>query len=69
MVSIKTIWTERKKKAEERMEICKSCEFFQAYVKRCSQCGCFMEAKTMFPDSRCPLGKWVEYTRDDVAKD
>lgn len=69
MADLKTVWTQRKKKADERLEICKSCEFFQAYINRCAQCGCFMQAKTMFPDSKCPLNKWSEYTREDLEND
>jgi hypothetical protein len=42
----------------ERMSICDTCEFFRKEDKRCAQCGCFMEAKTRFKKTFCPVGKW-----------
>lgn len=45
----------------ERYNTCKSCPFFIEDSKRCSECGCFMEAKTWIggdPDSLCPKKKW-----------
>jgi hypothetical protein len=41
-----------------RMSICNGCEFFRKEDKRCSQCGCFMEAKTRFKKTFCPIHKW-----------
>ena len=41
-----------------RMNICNGCEFFRHEDKRCSQCGCFMEAKTRFKKTYCPVHKW-----------
>lgn len=46
---------------EERYNTCKGCPAFIAKSKRCSECGCFMEAKTWVggnKDSLCPLKKW-----------
>jgi hypothetical protein len=46
---------------EERYDTCKSCPFFVEDSKRCSDCGCFMEAKTWVggdPDQLCPQKKW-----------
>lgn len=45
-----------------RMSICNSCEFFRAEDKRCSQCGCFMETKTRFKKTYCPIHKWKDET-------
>lgn len=45
----------------ERYDICKACPMFIEDSKRCSECGCFMEAKTWVggnPDALCPLKKW-----------
>lgn len=42
----------------ERMASCKGCEFFRQEDKRCTQCGCFMEAKTRFKKTYCPIHKW-----------
>jgi hypothetical protein len=46
---------------EERYDTCKQCPFFDAESKRCTDCGCFMEAKTWVggdPDQLCPQKKW-----------
>lgn len=46
---------------EERYDKCKTCPAFLSDSKRCSECGCFMEAKTWVggdPDTLCPLKKW-----------
>ena len=46
---------------EERYNTCKACPFFIKDSKRCSECGCFMEAKTWVggdPDMLCPKKKW-----------
>ena len=44
-----------------RYDTCKACPYFLADSKRCSECGCFMEAKTWIngdPDSLCPKQLW-----------
>lgn len=46
---------------EERYDTCKQCPAFIEASKRCSECGCFMEAKTWVggdPKILCPLKKW-----------
>ena len=46
---------------EERYDTCKACPAFIEDSKRCSECGCFMEAKTWIggdKDMLCPLKKW-----------
>ena len=46
---------------EERYDACKACPAFIEDSKRCSKCGCFMEAKTWVggdPKALCPLRKW-----------
>jgi hypothetical protein len=46
---------------EERYDTCKACPAFNPDSKRCSECGCFMEAKTWIGgDAKklCPLKKW-----------
>lgn len=45
----------------ERFDTCKSCPAFIEESRRCSECGCFMEAKTWVggnPDMLCPMKKW-----------
>ena len=46
---------------DERMNTCLACPAFIHESKRCSDCGCFMEAKTWLggdPDMLCPQKKW-----------
>ena len=46
-----------------RYETCQACPYFLADSKRCSECGCFMEAKTWIngnPDHLCPKQLWAE---------
>jgi hypothetical protein len=61
-----TKWTERKRIGEERLEICKKCEYIELDTLRCSQCGCFMEYKTKLPFSDCPLKKWDRYEEKGI---
>ena len=49
---------------EERLEICRECEFFSQASGRCSQCGCRMALKTRFRAAECPIGKWGKLTKD-----
>lgn len=41
---------------EERMKICKECEFFNN--NWCKHCGCNMNLKTLLPLQECPIKKW-----------
>ena len=43
--------------AKQRYNICKECEEMNR-LKQCSQCGCFVIAKTRFANSPCPKNKW-----------
>ena len=47
---------------EERYNTCKACPLFDPQSKRCTDCGCFMEAKSWVggnPHTLCPQKKWV----------
>jgi hypothetical protein len=46
---------------DERYDTCKNCPFFIEDSKRCSECGCFMEAKTWVngpKEALCPKNRW-----------
>lgn len=45
---------------EQRMEICKKCDQYDAEQVRCIHCGCMLEYKTGFALDSCPLEKWKE---------
>lgn len=42
----------------ERMDTCRSCEYYDAKQVRCRHCGCFLEQKVRFAIDSCPLSKW-----------
>lgn len=44
--------------ADARFEVCKGCEHFRQTLMTCKKCGCFMKAKSMLLNARCPIGKW-----------
>lgn len=58
MIKFTTIFTHRKEVSDKRLVICKQCEHFDSTFRKCLKCGCFMDAKTLFMDSECPVGKW-----------
>jgi len=41
-----------------RMDICKTCDWFRPKTQTCKKCGCFMAAKSMLSNAKCPIGKW-----------
>lgn len=45
-------------KQQERLDLCKACEYYQAKDARCMKCGCFLKFKSMFEAWHCPIGKW-----------
>ena len=64
MIKLETITTKRKEIAQQRLDICKECEKYMASTTQCKECWCFMKAKTMWPSSSCPLGKWQSYKEE-----
>jgi hypothetical protein len=51
-------WTKRFEISEKRLDHCRKCDEYDNILRRCRKCGCFMDAKTLFPDAECPLEKW-----------
>lgn len=43
---------------KKRLEICRECPEYNNLTKQCSQCKCFMPAKTWLENAFCPLRKW-----------
>ena len=43
---------------QERLNICAGCEFIVENASRCGKCGCFLQTKTKWASSSCPIGKW-----------
>lgn len=42
----------------KRIDICKTCEKYDAGSNRCGQCGCFLKIKASWNSEKCPLNKW-----------
>lgn len=50
---------EQREKAEQRLEICKSCENKgDGLIEVCKLCGCPFKSKVFSSDGGCPVGKW-----------
>lgn len=45
-------------KASHRLSICQECPNLVKLTNQCRECGCFMNLKVKFEDSKCPIGKW-----------
>lgn len=45
----------------QRLEICKSCEYYDHRQIRCRHCGCFLKSKVRFSIDSCPLLKWSKH--------
>ena len=41
-----------------RYKICEGCSEFRTSLKQCKICNCFMPAKTLFNQSKCPKNYW-----------
>lgn len=49
---------------EQRLEVCRTCEWYDPEQVRCKHCGCFLEEKATFALDSCPIGKWTESAED-----
>lgn len=43
---------------KRRLEICNECPHIVEDKSRCGKCGCFLQTKTKWASSSCPIGKW-----------
>lgn len=61
-----------KNKFNNRLEICKSCEFWNSEsfnnTGGCKKCGCSTWAKLRMATERCPIGKWEAVSTESNAK-
>tara|TARA_R100000805_G_C3582237_1_gene85784 strand:+ start:313 stop:708 length:396 start_codon:yes stop_codon:yes gene_type:complete len=47
---------------EERIAICKACEYYFSLTGSCKVCGCFMKVKSRLAPMGCPKGYWEKTT-------
>ena len=52
---------------EQRLDICRGCEFFIKLTSQCGQCGCLMPLKAKLAPSVCPVGKWGPWDTSGVS--
>lgn len=43
---------------KRRLDICDTCPHIVEDKSRCGKCGCFLQTKTKWASSTCPIGKW-----------
>jgi hypothetical protein len=43
---------------EQRLGVCKGCEYYDVEQNRCKHCGCWLKYKARFSAGQCPIGKW-----------
>ena len=48
--------TEEEKNA--RLEICKTCSWFDANSIKCNECGCWLNQNASFSEAHCPIDLW-----------
>ena len=48
-----------KERQAARYTICEGISDFRKSLRQCKVCMCFMPAKTLFNNSRCPKGYWM----------
>jgi len=41
-----------------RIVICNRCPELRASTRQCKKCGCFVDAKALLKNQKCPLEKW-----------
>lgn len=46
---------------EERVSICKTCEYYFEPTQQCKKCGCFVKLKARIAPFACPVKKWDRY--------
>jgi hypothetical protein len=51
---------------EDRMAICRNCEFFIALTNQCTKCGCIMPLKASLAEAECPIHKWGQVDTEKV---
>jgi ribosomal protein L32 len=44
--------------SKKRLAVCDECPFYLILHKTCSECGCYMPAKTLLKDAECPKKYW-----------
>lgn len=43
---------------DQRLQVCRACQWYDSLWIRCRHCGCFLKAKVKLKNQKCPIGKW-----------
>ncbi len=43
---------------DQRITICRGCEFFDPQTQQCKVCTCFVPLKAQLATEKCPKGRW-----------
>ena len=54
---------------QQRLIICKECEYYDAQQIRCKSCGCFLLQKASFSLDSCPLQKWSSMIQQETKEE
>lgn len=49
---------------QRRIDICNKCDKL-TFTRQCSECWCFIDAKTGYRQEHCPLNKWDKYEENN----
>ena len=54
---------------EDRMAICKACNYYQSLLGNCKICKCFMKVKARIAPMQCPKKYWQKTTETETPDD
>jgi len=44
--------------SHERLNVCSTCPLLDKVTGKCTECGCYVNAKAKYENEHCPKGKW-----------
>ena len=53
---------------KSRLNICVTCDRYDAVKRRCTKCGCFTSKKVLLQNVKCPLDKWDKDITTDLTE-
>ena len=77
MNTLANIFFVTRKEAEDRLNVCKTCDIFVQSLKLCGDCKCYMPFKVILSMYSCPKNKWGQsnsaetnnpFTPDEIEK-
>lgn len=53
---------------QQRLAVCKTCNWYDESQDRCRECGCYMDHKAGYALDSCPIDKWNESNSDWIEQ-